>query len=228
MLPSQWYRTPLEYLSPEQFGINLHWSYYTRLAAMFHIRVFSRPVTSRPWDRFPSDTWLCPSLVWIFPACCVTVIFSIMFIAGWNFYFPTPTERTMWRVFSVYHATFSIYGAAYYLFEVYRSKEQSSTLSYSHQQLNLIEERHGLFTHTGRGWIHRPIFASFLEKWHETLPNQDPEDRISLRVLIPVTITCALYVICRLFIYAEDFVSLREQQSGVYNSTSLFVWAFGP
>lgn len=228
MLPVQWYQTPLEYLSPEQFGIELHWSYYTRLAAMFHIRVFSRPISSRPWDRFPSDTWLCPSLAWMFPTSCVIGIFSILFIAGWDFYFPTPTERIMWRVFSVYHAAFSIYGFLYYVFEIFRSKKRSSYMSYSHQNLDSIEERHEVLTRTGRGWFNMPIVASFLEKWHATLPNQDPDARISLRVLIPVTITCAFYVICRLYIYVEDFASLRKQQSGVYVSTSLFVWVFGP
>jgi hypothetical protein len=228
MLPSQWYRTPLEYLSPETFGINLHWSYYTRLAAMLHIRVFSRPISSRPWDRFPSDTWLCPSLAWIFPASCVTVIFSILFIAGWNFYFPTPTERMMWRVFSVYHAGFSMYGASYYVIEMFRSKKRSSNSSCLHQRLHSIDGGRQVLTETGRRWFDMPIVTSFLEKWHATLPNQDPEDRISLRVLIPITITCVFYVVCRLYIYVEDFVSLREQQSDVYNGTSLFTSVFGP
>lgn len=227
MLPGQWYRTPLEYLSQEYFGINLHWSYYTRLAYMLHIRIFSRPCNSRPWDRFPSDTWLCPSFAWTIPATCVTVLFSVLFIAGWNFHFPTNTEKIMWRVCSVYHAVFSLYGACYYLIEMLKSKKRPSNSPHSRQHLHPIEESLHLCSKTS---VHRsiPIVTSFLNRWRNTLPIQDPEARIPLRVLIPITVTCAIYVICRVYIYIEDLISLREQQSDVYISTDLIAWVFGP
>lgn len=192
---------------------------------MFHIRIFSRPCSSRPWDRFPSDTWLCPSFAWTIPATCVTVVFSVLLIAGWNFHFPTNTEKVMWRVCSIYHAVFSLYGASYYLIEMLKSRKRPSYSSHSRQHLRPIEEGLQLALETG-SYRSIPIVSSFLNKWFDTLPNQDPEARIPLRVLIPVTITCAVYVLCRVFIYTEDFISLREQPFNVYISTDLLDWVF--
>lgn len=192
---------------------------------MLHIRVFSRAVKSRPWDRFPSDTWLCPSFAWTIPATCVTVIFSILFIAGWNFHFPTNTEKIMWRVCSVYHAVFSLYGASYYLIEMLKTKKRPSHSAHSRQHLHPIEE--SLHLSSNSSHYRLPIVSSFLGKWYNTLPIQDPEARIPLRLLIPVTILCAIYVICRVYIYVEDIISLRKQPSSAYISTDLLVWVFG-
>ncbi|KAJ5219257.1 uncharacterized protein N7498_001356 [Penicillium cinerascens] len=89
---------PLEYIGQEQFGINIHWSYYMRLSYMSYLRIFSRPVFERPYDRYPSDTWLCPTPGLAFPiVALITVLFSILLIGGWNFQFPTQTEKIMWR-----------------------------------------------------------------------------------------------------------------------------------
>jgi hypothetical protein len=225
MLPSQWYQTPLEYLNQEYFGINLHWSYYTRLAHMLHIRVFSRPVTSRPWDRFLSDTWLCPTFAWSIPASCVTILFSLLFIAGWNFHFPSTAEKVLWRTCSVYHAAFSLYGAVYYGIEMMKTKKRPSHSSHSRRHLRPVEESLHLVSSNGAPRT-IPLVTEFLDKWHSTLPVQDPEARTSLRVLIPITVTCALYAICRICIYVEDFISLRQQPSDVYTSANILSWVF--
>lgn len=199
---------------------------------MLYIRVFSRPVHSRPWDRYPSDTWLCPSFAWMIPASCVTVLFSILFIVGWNFHFPTPTEKIMWRVCSIYHAVFSLYGATYYLLEAFKSKKRPSHSSHSRQHLNPVEEEKpdgSSYLESKLGVFRKfALVTIFLKRWHNTLPIQDPGARIPFRVLVPITVTCALYVICRLYIYIEDLISLRQQPSQVYVSTNFLSWLFGP
>lgn len=205
----------LEYLSQERFGINFHWSYYTRLGHMLHVRIFSRSVSSRPWDRFHSDLWLCLSSAWIFPAFLIAVIFSISFIAGWDCYFPTFTEIIMWRVFCIYHAAFSISGAIHNVVEMLRSKNLPSHSSHSRRNVPPIEGNHRDFPQTWENWFQIPIAARFLEKWCATLPNQDLDARIPLRILIPITIISAFYTISRLLLYIEDFISFREQPSGV-------------
>jgi hypothetical protein len=149
----------------------------------------------------------------------------MLFLAGWNFYFPTPAERILWRVFAVYHAAFSAYGTSYYCIELIRSNKRLKDPPDPHQQSNSIHVvMDSIVKRSDRKWLTLPIVARFLEKWEATLPIQDPEDRVKIRVLAPITITCALYCFCRLFIYVEDFVSLREQKSGVYYNANLFVW----
>ncbi|KAH7240597.1 hypothetical protein B0J15DRAFT_553459 [Fusarium solani] len=39
---------------------------------------------------------------------------------------------------------------------------------------------------------------------------------VPLRVIIPITITCFAYVLCRFYIYLEDLISLRMQPADVY------------
>lgn len=52
---------------------------------------------------------------------------------------------------------------------------------------------------------------------------QDPDMAVPLRVIVPVSLICALYICCRLFIYVEDFMSLRAQPAGVYISVNQFI-----
>jgi hypothetical protein len=46
---------------------------------------------------------------------------------------------------------------------------------------------------------------------------------LPMRVIIPVTVTCVLYIFCRLFMYFEDFFGLREQPAGVYITVNKFI-----
>lgn len=118
---------------------------------------------------------------------------------------------------------FSLYGASYYLIEMVNSKKRLSHSAQSRQYLHPIEEQNS------NSDTHRSpsVIASFLNKWYAILLIQDPEARIPLRVLIPVTIMCLMYVICRVYVYVEDIISLQEQPSSVYIRTDRLVWVFG-
>jgi hypothetical protein len=118
---------------------------------------------------------------------------------------------------------FSLYSASYCLIEMVKSKKRLSHSAQSRQHLHPIEEQNS------NSDAHRSpsVIASFLNKWYTILLIQDPEARIPLRVLIPVTIMCLMYVICRVYVYVEDIISLQEQPSSVYIRTDRLVWVFG-
>jgi hypothetical protein len=46
---------------------------------------------------------------------------------------------------------------------------------------------------------------------------------IPLRIILPVSITCALYVLCQMYIYFEDFFGLRQQPEGVNLTVNKFI-----
>ncbi|KAH8429471.1 uncharacterized protein LDX57_007133 [Aspergillus melleus] len=220
MLPAHWYQTPLEFIGHDHFGINIHWRYYTRLAQILHIRLFSRPVTSRPYDRFPSDTWLCPDFVFTPLATCVLLGFSGLFLIAWNFHFPTYAEKILWRISSVYHAVFSIYGGFYFVVEMVKSRRRPL-------ETDRVLKRSGPLTrhHSFEGLItgSPSAFRGTLSRWRNISVDNDPEMSVSMRVLLPVSIMCILYVFARVYIYVEDFASLRSQPSGVYIDVNKFL-----
>ncbi|KAK3370843.1 hypothetical protein B0T24DRAFT_679992 [Lasiosphaeria ovina] len=39
---------------------------------------------------------------------------------------------------------------------------------------------------------------------------------LPLRVIVPATVVCALYTVCRVYFYVEDFMSLRVQPVGIF------------
>lgn len=228
MLAIQWYQTPLDYLSQDHFSINIHWNYYTRLAYILRVRIFTRPVKSRPWDRFPSDTWFCPSWEPTIPVFLSMIFFSILLLIAWNFHFPTPVERNIWRACGVYNVAWNFYGGAYYLLEMLKSRKESLPSLHFHwyRRENSEDTEHPRLNSEKPFWK-LPLMRRFLNLWEDALPPQDPVDRISLRVLMPISIICLLYIPCRLYIYIEDFISLREQPAHVYRGTDLLGWIFG-
>lgn len=70
--------------------------------------------------------------------------------------------------------------------------------------------------------IVRRIFA-LAARMRNFSVDKDPEMEVPLRVMLPVTITCALYTLCRLFLYVKDFLSLRAQPIGVYYTVNKFI-----
>ena len=220
------------------------------------LRLSSRQVTARPWDRFPSDLWV-PCEKWLFiPAAVVIFAFSATFAVAWNFHFPTYPELLLWRIFSIYHAAFTVYGGMYYVIAVlswHRNRERGSearrgpearqvaTLqavtdegAISTKQVSTVMETFDLDPESLQAGPQRSratAFARVLSQrlarwiagWRNLSPDNDPAMTLKLRVVIPVTITCAIYIFGRMYFYVEDFVSLREQPVGVYITVNRFL-----
>ncbi|KAI0812140.1 hypothetical protein GGR55DRAFT_688163 [Xylaria sp. FL0064] len=196
-----WYRTPLDFVRDDRWGIDAHWSYYIRISHLLHLKVMSRPVKSRSWDRFPSDQWLPPEKDLIPFGSLVLLLFSSSFLIAWNFYFPTKAEQWLWRGFAIYHSVFVVYGGVYYLIEAIRWRRRRSKALFKY----------------------RPAEVVFGSTTMDRLMEEYLGMEMPLRVIIPVTITCVLYIVARGFLYVEDFVSLRHQPAGIYQTVNKFI-----
>jgi hypothetical protein len=243
-LDEVWYRTPVDFINGRRFRIESHWSYYTRLSNIMRLRIISRPVTCRPWDRFPSDMWLALDMVFVPVGAAVLFFFSSSFLIAWNFYFPTSVERLIWRIFGLYHAVFVLYGGVYYLIEAIKwhqhrkprlpvNANQNSTRNVSsrparHEQCSLDPEGQSTEADHGNGAVQFVVrlfrrFGARAAGWRNISIDNDPEMAIPLRIMVPVTLTCVVYVICRLYLYVEDFLSMRVQPIGIYYTVNEFL-----
>lgn len=68
-------------------------------------------------------------------------------------------------------------------------------------------------------WLRSPWF----EKVRNLSPEGDPKLRVPLRGQVPILIGMAIYALCRVSLYVEDFASLRLQPAGVYVTVNQFL-----
>ncbi|KAF3012861.1 hypothetical protein E8E14_010940 [Neopestalotiopsis sp. 37M] len=239
-----WYRTPVDFLSGPRWRIEAHWSYYVRLSEIMRVPLVSRRMNARPWNRFPSDMWLPPDLFYTPYGCFVLLWFSASFLIAWNFQFPTAVEQQLWRVCSVYCAVFMIYGFVYYVISWHQWKkviERNGALGSKparktprNPSVSLIggDQEQAIVSCTAipetKKLPNGPMrvvyrLLAIVGRMRNISIDKDPEMAVPLHVMIPVTITCAIYTFCRLFLYVEDFLSLRTQPIGVYYTVNKFI-----
>jgi hypothetical protein len=70
-------------------------------------------------------------------------------------------------------------------------------------------------------------FDTWLDRVRNISPDQDPEMALPLRVIVPVTMVCAVYTLGRAYLYVEDYISLRVQPVGVYVAVNRYVPFWG-
>jgi hypothetical protein len=241
-LPHEWYRTPLDFVSPyRRFRLDVHWSYYEHITYLLHLPLFSREITARPWDRLPSKAFLVIERKLLPLALVVLVAYSAAPLVAWNFYFPTHGERLAWRICGVYHAVFSMGLGLYYVVEAWRvqGKVAKNGAKWAEPPFQVkgssmkggssvdveVGEAAGSKTDNdserARDMIQRVV--RWLRSWRNISPDGDPDMTIGLRATIPPFIGTFVYLICRTFFYVEDFISIREQPRGVYMTVNKFL-----
>jgi hypothetical protein len=169
------------------------------------IPIFTRPVTSKPYNRIPSDNF--PSIDFIAEIVCAPIIllFCCIFMTAWNFSFPSPLERILWRVASTYMLVFGVVGGC---FSGYCHLVLLPKRSRLNQVLPSSRE-------TQRGRTKR-----LAAKLRNIDPSKDPKLAVSLRILIPLSTLCLLYALCRAYILVEDFIGLRRLPTGAFQTVS--------
>ncbi|KAL0931223.1 uncharacterized protein CTRU02_213958 [Colletotrichum truncatum] len=230
-LAEKWYRTPLDFISRREFRIDTHWAYYKRISEIVGVNLYGRPIKQHLWDRFPSDIWFPIGSTTLPLSLFLITGFSASFMFGWNFYFPTATEQLTWRIFSVYHMAFSLYGGGYYSVEAWRSfkrtRQYGTTVAAIEmvdpeaQQLRSDDSSDSQPKNKPRGFVDGCLAR--IRSWRNISADNDPDMTVPLKVVAPTTIVCALYVFCRGYFYIEDFVSLREQPRGIYITGNKFL-----
>lgn len=302
-LPLEWYRTPLTFLDGPRFHIERHWCYYTRLTHLMRLPIISRPMTSRPWNRVPSDTWLPFEKSWSLAplAGAILLVFSFWSLLGWNFFYPSPAEQYLWRICAVIQAVGGIYGGMHYVIVGFRwhaayekaqqvalgrratifagreayqrhgggavptkavtSSEESVLSSDVESQriqrrpittksaaeaavvqqpetqpstVTATDNQRGRCLVPGYLMMRLDRLARMWKKFSRSLDclrnisaDKDPEMALPLRALIAVTVVCVPYTLARIYVYVEDFISMRVQPADVYVTVNRYLPFWG-
>ncbi|KAL5358688.1 hypothetical protein BJX96DRAFT_163922 [Aspergillus floccosus] len=192
-----WHNNPLDFIHGETYFCERFWRYFTEILQRAHLPIFSRKVDARPYNRIPSDQF--QSLDGLAEAigAPVIVVFGCIFMFAWNFHFPSATELVLWRVASIYTLLYIFFGCAC---AQYCQKMLFPRWSKQRPPLPMAES---------------DSFPSRLRNIH---PSKDPRLDIPLRALIPVSILCALYCVCRGYILIEDFIGLRSLPASAFQT----------
>ncbi|KAJ5423204.1 hypothetical protein N7491_008420 [Penicillium cf. griseofulvum] len=192
MSESDWYETPLEFISRDEWFCSRFWKYYIQILHYMHIPLFTRP-KRRPYDRIPSH--FIPNVDMQAEIICAPTIlvFSSVFLIAWNSHFPSATEKLLWRIASVNTLAFGLLGGLLSLYLHKRMFRPGLTKAKAHSELK--EPESGCIGH--------------LARFTNIDPRQDPNLEIRLRALVPVFAICVLYCVGRGFILTEDFIGLR-------------------
>ncbi|PWY67091.1 hypothetical protein BO94DRAFT_561221 [Aspergillus sclerotioniger CBS 115572] len=207
-----WHETPLDFVCDDVSFCGVHWRYYTEILRRWRIPMFSRPMTARPRDRIPSDTFPVTDMEADCIATPVLLLFGSMFMVTWDFHFPSRAEHILWRIASIYNLVFTVVGGLHagYCDKIVlpRAYQERLTLPLSRTKPSEKSDK--------RCDSLRRLAA----RLRNIDPCRDPRREVPLRVLLPTTILCAMYCVGRAYILTEDFIGLRSLPATAYNTVS--------
>jgi hypothetical protein len=199
--------TPLDFVSRQEWTVSRHWVYWRFLLRKLHIEplIFRFP-KGRPLKRIQDDTFFLPPPRNCYIYMLLTSIHCAIFLAGWNFEFPTPIERTLWRIVPVLQLASSLSAMFYIaLIELARPRLQERSENHDAEKACLP---FGMFE-TFRG--HTQRLPRLGEK-------HDPSLQIGIMKFIFFSTLAGTYAICRIFILLEDWISIRSVPPSIYES----------
>lgn len=187
--------------------------------------LFTRPVTTKPYNRIPSDNF--PVTDVAAEAICTPFIigYSCTFILAWNFDFPSPAEQLLWRISSIYMLVFCVAGGLYAGFCHWFLIPKNTTLSKSTSGSDISLQDTLLPTHH---IAVEPLVKTRIQKlaaeMRNVSPDKDPHMEVPLKVLIPNLCICVFYCVFRAYILLEDYVGLRRLPESAFGTVQWSNW----
>jgi len=159
--------------------------------------MFSRPIRARPHDRNRGDRFLNTELDMELFSFIFILGFCASFLCAWNFYFPTPTERLIWRIASVYTLAFGIFGGSYVGWWHHKSSRASS----------LRAGDGSIIARSRESWVIRDFAAG-------------NESRLGVpkTFFVPITVFCFFYCLARGYVLVEDLIGLRKLPKSAFDT----------
>ena len=166
-------------------------------------------------QRIPSDNFPTFSLIADFYCCCIMIVYSAIFLAGWNFHYPTNLERTLWRVASIITLAYTYplsYGLGYLEYRYFGDWRRRDDGGWVRTLMELHIKMVGLSLNTSPGPIDSGLEKGGLIKpWRVGIPWGG---------LAYCTGVCALYCFARAYLLVEDIIGLRRLPTSAYQTVS--------
>jgi len=190
--------------------LNLIWSYFVNILRHLNIPLFARPVKHIPYDRIPDDIFLAVEPRFEVFLLFFVLSFSAIFMLAWNFHFPTATEQILWRSASIYILVFGFWGSLTIgVWDRFLLERKRAARKLSMNEVASSKQRCQHQSTQGR-------FESLKEVLRNNSLDNDPAFNTPLSLIIPVSVACAIYAMCRGYILLEDLLTLRRLPETAY------------
>ena len=104
-------RTPLTFLTSREWFLSQFWAYYSQI--LRNLWPFQhKNVEPTESERFASIDFQETDLKWELMGGPLITLYSCIFMAAWNFPFPSGTEKSLWRAASIINLVYSGVGSA--------------------------------------------------------------------------------------------------------------------
>ena len=219
-----YFRTPLDFVSREIWSFNLIYHYLMNILKVIRRNYWLKQMAKSIGRRGDNDILPITGRALIIELVAVMAFEGVNFIA-WNFHFPTPLEKKLWRFSSCGFIVVSVIGlvAAQFLYDDRGIKSMQEKVQ---KRRKALEESN--FSVRKARWNDRLIhqFRSLSMKIMNNSPDNDPNLDMSL-VFVFGGVSCfAIYTVFRLYVLVEDVIALRALPADVY--TTVNWWAFIP
>ena len=209
--------TPLDFAGRENWAWSIIWTYGLRYLRKFNLA--SLPV-ERPVNRI-QNTFVPPisGAVYCFFVFAYCVYFAV-FIAAWNFTFPTPLERKLWRITStmalcapllmsvVMHLTF-------YWLPTIKRRLKTAAANAEGTSIDVLDSKKS--SRTAAGIVYRVLKkAQKILKRNPLL--RDPAMDAPTSLILGTWFCGILYGFARIYILVADVIELRSLPASAYQS----------
>lgn len=208
-----YYNTPLDFISRQEWSWSILWAHAWNCLRKLHLAAqpLERPVTRTPNTRVPV---IKGSVLGIF--LFVTVGYLGIFIAGWNFSFPTRRESILWRAASVtaLSSALATFGCNQISFSWYPKLRRQLKLASQNEEAT-IAPSHPTTAGHGVKRRHRAISA-FAMCLKNSCILKDPMLDAPIGAIIATWVLTYIYCAARVYITVADFMELRSLPRSAY------------
>jgi hypothetical protein len=186
-----WNLTPLDFVDENGPGYSVNVQAFMKMPVIPP----ARPIQRIPNDRFPTN----PYGLQEYLLCLATLIFTAIHVAGWNFDFPTNTERILWRI-----ASLLLFGitATFWILETVASWVRLGRWRTVHLY---FFNKEGLEKHKRRMLLQQ-----------QTLVKRNMAELPQMWEFASITPLAIVYGVARLYLIAEAFAELRNANASAY------------
>ena len=210
--------TPLDFLNNEEWFINMAWTRGRKFLRSASLGLFWNEDQTRPVKKLRSD--ILPSLSLPLMIICehLVIVYSAIFLAGWNIEFPTSMESLLWRITTSIMLGFGFAGGWLFFFVdllIVRTQQRNAA---SRSALRTIGQ-------SMVGWlVPRDVLSQIIERgptpagWEDMYFERCP--KVPRPLLILAATMSVVYFWTRMFVLVEDFVSLRSLPSSAFTTVA--------
>ncbi|KAL8939416.1 MAG: hypothetical protein Q9216_003360 [Gyalolechia sp. 2 TL-2023] len=218
MFGDDYISTPLDFLNDDEWFINMAWVRGRKFLRQASAGLFWNDDQIRPVKKLRSDYIPSFSLPLMIICEHLVIAYSAIFAAGWNIELPTPAERLLWRISTMYMLGFGFFGGwLFFAIDILYVRKQQRNHG-SRSALRTI----GL---SMVGWlVPKPVLSQANEKgpteagWEEVYFQRIPQ--VPRPLLVLAAAMSVIYFWTRIAILVEDFVSLRSLPPSAFTSVA--------